>query len=186
MSNTFIPPDYRNTPDATWSTADLCDLALNDPSLELRIFPPAYRAFGGRSWYFGQVVAVPAPDGGGGVSLATLLAEPGHGKVLLVDGGGSSAAAILGDRMAGIAVQNGWSGVVIHGHVRDVRELARMPVGIHALNAVPNRAASMPTVAAGPQVTLHGITVRSGQWLYADEDGIVVLARRHTEGKPAA
>lgn len=186
MTDTFTPPSYREAPDANWSTADLCDLALQDPAWGLRVFPPAYRAFGGRAWYFGQIVTVPAPDGDGAMSLARLLAEPGQGKVLLVDGRGRAAHAILGDRMAGMAVQNGWSGIVIHGCLRDVRELARMPVGIHALGAVPNRAAVMPTAVAGTQVTLHGHTIKRGEWLYADEDGIIVLARRHTEGKPAA
>ncbi|MVW78283.1 ribonuclease E activity regulator RraA [Bordetella sp. 02P26C-1] len=177
---TFVPPSYDNAPDTTWCTADLCDLALNDPTLELRILPPAYRTYGGRSWYFGEIVTVDAPRPGGAMSLAPLLSQPGNNRVLLVDAQGSPTQAILGDRMAAMAVQNGWSGIVIHGYVRDTRILARMPVGVHALGSIPTRAAEMPPAAAAPQVTIHGHRVKSGEWLYADEDGVIVLARRHT------
>lgn len=178
---TFTPPSYADAPDTNWSTADLCDAALADPSLELRILPPAYRSFGGRSWYFGEVVTVKAPQLDGAMSLAPLLTQPGKNRVLLVDAQGSTTQAALGDRMAGLAVQNGWSGIVIHGFVRDSAILARMPLGVHALGTVPNRATTMPTAEASEHVTLHGHRVKTGEWLYADEDGIIVLSRRHTD-----
>lgn len=177
--STFVPPSYDNAPDTTWTTADLCDLALTDPSMELRILPPAYRPFGGRSWYFGEVVTVTAPSPDGALSLAPMLSQPGHNRVLLVDAHGHPTQAVLGDRMAAMAVQNGWSGIVLHGFVRDTRILARMPLGVHALGAVPTRAVSMPPAAASEHVTLHGHTVTAGEWLYADEDGIIVMSRRH-------
>lgn len=87
--------------------------------------------------------------------------------------------AILGDRMAGMGVQNGWSGVLVNGHVRDTPVLARMPLGVHALGAMPNRPAAMAPAQAGEHVRIQGVTVRTGDWLYADTDGVIVLARRH-------
>lgn len=177
MTPTFLPPSYDAAPDTQWSTSDLCDRALGDASMGVRVMPPSYRAFGGRSWYFGQVVTVPAR--GTAHSLAELLAQDGHGRVLLVDAAGTSNHAIFGDRMAAMAVQNGWNGVVIHGYVRDARVLARMPLGVHALGTVPNRPSVMAPAMAGEEVTLHGYRVRSGEWLYADEDGIIFMARRH-------
>jgi len=177
----FTPPSYDNAPDTTWSTADLCDLALNDTSLALRIFPQGYQTFGGCRWYFGEALTVTAPHTGGAMSLAPVLSQAGHRRVLVVDAEGSSAQAILGDRMVAMAVQNNWSGIIINGFVRDTRVIARMPIGVHALGAVPNRAAVMPPAEPTPSITLHGFTVTSGDWIYADEDGVIVLARRHTE-----
>src|SRR3546814_1992510 len=69
----------------SWTTADLCDLALSTPALNLRVLPPDYRSFGGRPWYFGQVLAVLAADTNGGFSLAAILSEAGLGRVLVVD-----------------------------------------------------------------------------------------------------
>ncbi|ARP93188.1 ribonuclease E activity regulator RraA [Bordetella genomosp. 13] len=186
MSEPFTPPSYRNAPDVIWTTADLCDQALQDPGLGLRVLPPVYRSFGGRPWYFGQVQAARAAQPDGALSLAALLSEPGRNRVLVVDGGASLAHAVLGDRMAAMAVQNGWSGVLVHGCVRDVHALGRMPVGIHALAAVPNRPSAMPPAIAADRLDLHGIAVRTGDWLYADDDGIIVLSRRHTDGDGTA
>jgi len=185
MTQPFVPPSYDNAPDATWATADLCDLALEAPQAGLRILPPAYRAFGGRSWYFGALVVVSMPTPDHVPSLASLLSTPGEGRVLLVDAGGVPTHAVLGDRMAAMAVQSGWSGIVIHGYVRDTSVLARMPVGVHALGSVPNRAPAMVPAAAGVQLTLHGQAFRTGDWLYADDDGVIVLARRHTDLRTA-
>lgn len=179
MTASFTPPSYSSAPDVNWTTADLCDTCMGQADWDLRVLPPVFRAFGGRSWYFGQVVAVPSPTADGALSLAGLLAEPGQGRVLVVDGLDSATHAILGDRMAGMGVQNGWSGVLVNGHVRDTPVLARMPLGVHALGAMPNRPAAMAPAQAGEQVQIQGVTVRTGDWLYADTDGVIVLARRH-------
>ena len=178
MTTPFVPPPYSEAPDTQWSTADLCDRGLSDASLDVRVLPPAYRSYGGRSWYFGEVLTVAA--GGEACSLAQLLAQPGRGRVLLADAAGADTHAVFGDRMAAIAVQHGWAGLLVHGHVRDTRILMRMPLGVHALGAVPNRQAIMSPAAEAAEVTLHGHRVRSGEWLYADEDGVIVMARRHT------
>lgn len=179
MSSPFTPPSYSSAPDVNWTTADLCDACMDDADWGLRVLPPSFRPFGGRPWYFGQVVAVPSPSPDGALSLAPLLSEPGLGRVLVVDGMGSAAHAILGDRMAGMAVQNGWSGVLVNGHVRDTTVLARMPLGVHALGAMPNRPSAMAPAKAGTQVHIQGVDVRTGDWLYADTDGVILLARRH-------
>lgn len=182
MTQTFTPPSYRNAPDVTWSTADLCDACMDDPDWGLRVLPPLFRSYGGRPWYFGEVVAVPCPASDGALSLAGVLAEPGHGRVLAVDGMGDVPHAVLGDRMAAMGVQNGWSGVLLNGYARDAEALARMPLGVHALGTRPNRPRNMAQAAAGARVSIQGIEIRSGDWLYADVDGVVLLSRRHTDG----
>ncbi len=175
----FQPPSYDNSPDATWTTADLCDAALGQPDKGLRVLPDAYRQYGGNPWYFGSIVVVPALPQGQISSLAGLLSQSGDGRVLVVDGGPLQNTAIFGDRMACMAVQNGWRGVLIHGYVRDTATLARLPLGVHALGTRPNRAEVMLPAQAGEAVTLHGMSLRTGEWLYADGDGVIVLAERH-------
>jgi regulator of ribonuclease activity A len=106
------------------------------------------------------------------------LAEPGGGRVLVVDGGGSLRRALVGGNVATSAAQNGWAGVLVYGCVRDVAELKSTPVGLYALALNP-----MPTVKQGQglrdvYVQIAGLWIRPGDWLYADADGIV-LSRRN-------
>jgi len=100
--------------------------------------------------------------------------SPGLGQVLVVDGAGSLRRALLGGNLAAAAAANGWAGLLIHGCVRDLAELAATPLGILALGHVP-----MPTdrKAQGQSdlvLHLHGLPVRPGEWLYADADGVVI------------
>jgi regulator of ribonuclease activity A len=108
-------------------------------------------------------------------SVREAVAAPGQGRVLVVDGGGSTRRALLGGNLAAAAEKNGWAGVVIHGAVRDLQELARCQLGIRAMAAVPmatdKRHAGLTDIA----VHIAGVWVRPGEWLVADEDGIVVL-----------
>lgn len=175
---TFQPPSYAAVPDVTWSTADLCDAHMGDPAWGLQVLAPGLRSFGGRSWYFGEVVTAGTP-GGAAMSLVNLLSTPGLGRVLVADAQGDPAHAVLGDRMAALAVQNGWAGVIVNGYVRDARDLARMPVGIHALGTRPNRAQNMQPATSGDPVSALDVQIVPGLWAYADEDGVILMNKRH-------
>jgi regulator of ribonuclease activity A len=104
------------------------------------------------------------------------LEEAGKHRVLVVDGGGSLRRALLGGNLAAAAVRNGWSGIVVHGCVRDSVELARSEVGVRALALVPLPTEKRNTGARDVPVQVAGVWVRPGDWLYADDDGIVVMA----------
>jgi regulator of ribonuclease activity A len=95
-------------------------------------------------------------------------------KVLVVDGGGSLRKALLGGNLGAAAARNGWAGVVIDGCVRDTAELATHAVGIRALAPMPLPTEKRNQGQAEVAVQLQGVWVRPGDWLYADEDGIVV------------
>jgi regulator of ribonuclease activity A len=102
------------------------------------------------------------------------LEEPGAGRVLVVDGGGSMRCAMLGGNLAEMAQNNGWAGVVVYGCVRDCRDLARAAVGIKALAAHPMKSAKRGEGQRDVPVTFGGVTFRPGEHLTADEDGIVI------------
>ncbi len=101
---------------------------------QLSLLAPHYCQYGHKRIFWGEVVTVKCFEDNSKVKQ--LLAQPGQGKVLVVDGG-DGRRALLGDMIAQSAVDNGWSGIVINGYVRDVAALSQMPIGIQALGANP-------------------------------------------------
>ncbi|XVU29016.1 ribonuclease E activity regulator RraA [Actinoplanes sp. CA-054009] len=132
-----------------------------------------FRQYGARAAFQGAAVTVRCFEDN--ALLKSVLSEPGHGRVLVVDGGGSLHRALLGDVIAGLAVTNGWSGVIINGAVRDVAELRTLPVGIKALGSNPRK--STKTGAGDRDVPLQigGCDFHPGAQIVSDDDGIVVL-----------
>jgi regulator of ribonuclease activity A len=104
-----------------------------------------------------------------------VLATPGDGQVLVVDGGGSLHSALMGDLIAASAVAHGWAGVVVHGAVRDVAALRDLPLGVKALGSNPRKSTKEGAGEVDVPVSFGGVTYRPGQRLWSDDDGIVVL-----------
>ena len=162
-----------NTNTLKFATCDLCDAHKNDASGRFRVLPPVFKNFGGIEKFCGEVVTVKCFEDNSLVKVA--VDSAGEGRVLVVDGGASLRRALLGGNLGAAAAKNGWAGVVIDGCVRDVAELAQCSTGIRALAAMP-----LPTEKRGEgqsdvAVQIQGVWVRPGDWLYADEDGIVVM-----------
>jgi regulator of ribonuclease activity A len=156
------------------ATCDLCDAHLSDDSGAFRVLPPAFRDFGARKRFAGEVVTVKCFEDNSLVRAA--VASEGRGRVLVVDGGASLRRALLGGNLGAAAARNGWAGVVIDGCVRDVAELAECAVGIRALACIPLPTEKRGEGQADVTVTIQGVGVRPGDWLYADEDGMVLSA----------
>jgi len=150
------------------STADLYDEhgeALQSCDLQ-------FRQFGGRSAVTGAAATVRCFQDN--ALLKSVLSEPGEGRVLVVDGGGSLHTALMGDLIAGLGVANGWAGVIINGAVRDVAVLRTLDLGIKALGSNPRKSGKTGAGERDVQVSFGGITVRSGDQVTSDDDGIVV------------
>jgi len=160
--------------DSKLVTGDLCDAHKADTDGSFRVLPPVFRDYGKRVRFAGRVSTVRCFEDNSFVKAA--LESSGDGRVLVVDGGGSLRRALVGGNIAAAAARNGWAGVVIDGCVRDSAELALCDIGIRALALVP-----MPTERrnAGQRdvpLQIRGVAVRPGDWLVADEDGIVAMA----------
>ena len=155
------------------STCDLCDEHRQDAAARFRVLPPIFRDFGGRSRFHGRVATVQCFEDN--TSVREAVNSPGQGRVLVVDGGGSVRRALIGGNIAAAAAKNGWAGVVIDGAARDKAELAAADVGIRALALVPMPTDRKAPGQTGVPVRIQGIWVRTGDWLYADGDGIVVM-----------
>ena len=151
------------------STCDLSD----EHGENARIPAPVFRDFGGRTAFHGRAVTVKCFEDNSRVK--DLLATPGHGRVLVVDGGGSTRCALMGDMIAKDAVANGWSGIVVFGCVRDTAVLARLDIGIKAIGTSPKRSTRRGEGTAHIAIDLAGIAVADGDVIVADGDGIVVL-----------
>jgi regulator of ribonuclease activity A len=160
----------------TFATCDLCDEHKNDASGAFRVLAPVFRDFGGLQKFSGPVTTVKCFEDNSQVKSA--VESPGQSRVLVVDGGGSLRRALLGGHLAAAAAQNGWAGVVIDGCVRDVAELAQSMVGIRALATMPLPTERRNEGQRDVAVQIQGVWVRPGDWLYADEDGMVVMPVR--------
>jgi regulator of ribonuclease activity A len=156
-----------------FATCDLCDAHRNDSDGAFRVLPPVFRSFGGQARFAGPVSTVRCSEDNSLVKAA--LDTLGQGRVLVVDGGASLRRALVGGNLAAAAARNGWAGVVVDGAVRDAAELAACAVGIRALALVPMPPAKRNEGQTDVPVTIQGVIVRPGEWLYADEDGIVVM-----------
>jgi regulator of ribonuclease activity A len=133
-----------------------------------------FQAYGGRPAFAGPVATVSCHEDN--TSVKAMVESPGHGRVLVVDGGGSLRHALVGGNLAAAAARNGWAGVVVDGCVRDVAELAVLDIGIRALALMPVPPVRRHAGRVDVPVRIQGVTVRPGDWLVADADGIVVLA----------
>lgn len=154
-----------------FTTPDLCD----EHAAEVRVLAPVLRTYGGREDFFGPAVTVRC-DGDNGL-VKQLVAQPGDGRVLVVDGGGAVLRALMGDQMASQAAANGWSGVLVHGAVRDVEILRTIGLGVQALASVPTPPVRDGVGEVDVPVTFGGVTFSPGDWVYADLNGVVVAGR---------
>ena len=153
----------------TWTTADLCD----DYADTIASCDTPFRQFGARAAFAGRAATVRCDQDN--VLMRQALSESGHGRVLVVDGGGSLHVALMGDEMALLATRNGWSGVIVHGAVRDVGRLRAIELGIKALGSNPRKSAKQGLGERDGEITFGGVTFRPGDLVYADDDGVIVL-----------
>ena len=149
-------------------TADLFD----ELGEAIQSVPMQFRSFGARAAFDGPIRTVRCFEDN--ALLKATLSTPGNGAVLVIDGGGSLETALMGDMIAELAVANGWAGAVIHGAIRDQKEINKLDLGVKALGSNPRK--STKTGAGELDVTLEfaGVTFKVGAHLYSDEDGILV------------
>ena len=108
------------------------------------------------------------------VLVREALETDGQQRVLVVDGGGSTRCALVGDRLAQLAYNNRWAGIVVNGCIRDSEEISGITVGVKALHAVPRKSSKEGAGERDVLVHFAGITFTPGHCLYADPDGIIV------------
>ena len=149
------------------TTPDLSDKYPQVDFLNLQ-----FTNFGKKGFFSGKIETAICPDDNSKVKQ--ILGEEGNGKILIVDGQGSTKVALMGDIIAESAEKNNWQAVIINGCVRDVEALSNFNLGIFALGSVPKKSEKRDRGEIGIKINLGGISIESGNWAYADESGILI------------
>lgn len=155
-----------------FSVPDICD----DFSPEIQVLEPLFSAYGGRRKFRGEVVTIKCFEDNSLVKET--LGSAGHGKVLVVDGGGSMRCALLGDILGAMAAENGWQGILIYGCVRDVEVLRTIDIGVSALSCHPQKSHKRNEGQLNVPIRFADVSFEPGQYLYADENGIIVAQKK--------
>ena len=150
-------------------TTDLCD---NHPDKVRVAEPLTFKDYGGAKLFHGQIETVKCFEDNSLVRKA--LEQNGEGKVLVVDGGGSMRCALLGDMLGELGVKNKWNGIIIYGCIRDSAAMATLQLGVKALATIPLKSNKRNEGQQNIPVRFAGVDFVPGEFLYADEDGIIV------------
>ncbi|HPE61636.1 MAG TPA: ribonuclease E activity regulator RraA [Thiolinea sp.] len=153
----------------TFKTADLLD---EHEDRALQVLQPGFHNFGGQSRFSGRIVTLKIYEDNS--LVRELVAEDGRGKVLVVDGGGSTRCALLGDLLAEKAARNGWAGILVYGMIRDSVDISSMAIGVKALGTFPLKSVKRGVGLRDETVHFHDVTFTPGHYLYSDEDGVIV------------
>ncbi len=151
-------------------TPDLCD---EYPDL-VRVLEPMMKNFGGRQSFGGEIVTIKCFEDNS--LVREQVAQPGKGRVLVVDAGGSKRRACLGDMLAEKAVTNGWEGILMYGCIRDVDVIGTLDLGVQALGSHPMKTEKKGIGELNVEVTFGGVTFIPGEFVYADNNGVVASA----------
>ncbi len=153
-------------------TPDLCD---EYPDL-VQVVEPMFNNYGAKESFGGEIVTVKCFEDNSVVKEQ--VGTPGHGKVLVVDGGASMRAALLGDMLAEKAAENGWEGIIVYGCIRDVDVIAETELGVQALSTHPMKTDKRGLGDLNVPVTFGGVTFKPGNFVYADNNGIIVSPQK--------
>ncbi len=152
----------------TTPTTDLCD--ANEG--QVAVCEPLFADYGGLAAFHGAIVTLKTYEDN--TKVRQLLESKGEGRVLVVDGGGSTSCALVGGNLAALGEQNGWSGIVVFGCVRDRDELETARIGVKAIGHVPKKSKKANRGEINQPVKFAGVSFLPGYYLYADKDGIIV------------
>ncbi|WP_116133361.1 ribonuclease E activity regulator RraA [Tropicimonas sp. IMCC34043] len=149
-------------------TADLFD-AHHD---QIAVIDLQFRSFGRFASFFGPAATLRCFEDH--TPVLAQLETPGQGRVLVVDARGSLRVGVMGDRLAAKAVANGWRGVVINGAIRDSLGIDALELGVRALGTTARRGWLQNPSETAVSVTIGGVSVSAGHWIYADRDSVIV------------
>ena len=156
----------------TFTTADLYDKYGGDLKVALSIF----KDYGAKRIFHGPISTVKTYEDNS--LVRTALEEPGEGRILIVDGDESLRCAMLGDMLAKLGMENGWSGIIVFGCIRDADVIATIDIGVKALNTNPRKSLKRGLGDRDIPVSFAGITFNVGEYVYADTDGIIVSEKK--------
>lgn len=151
-----------------YNTSELCDIYTNT----VDVVEPIFISFGGRSSCGGVVSTVKCFEDN--KLISDVLTTDGTGKILVIDGGGSTRRALLDNNTVQQALEQNWEGIVVYGALRDVDALEEADIGIYALASIPVGSDDLGHGEAEVPVNFGGVTFLPEDHLYADSTGIIL------------
>lgn len=151
-----------------FETADICDEMGED----VQVVASSLQTYGGVDSCQGVISTIWLDEDNSG--LITMLKEPGEGRVAVVDVG-ASYCAVVGENLMGFARDNGWTGIIINGYVRDTQQTKDISVALWALGTCPQKSRKIAVSQRDIEVEFGGVRFVPGTYLYADSDGIIIL-----------
>jgi regulator of ribonuclease activity A len=153
-----------------YNTSQLCDTYAD----LIYVIDPIFSNYGGRHSFGGKVVTIKCFEGTG--LIEQVIATDGIGKVLVIDGGGSTRRALIDINIAEIAANNGWEGIICYGSVRDVDSIEEIELGIQGLVSIPVGANDNEFGESDVAINFGGVTILPDDHIYADNTGIILSA----------
>jgi len=153
-----------------YNTSELCDIYAD----MIDVVEPMFMNFGGKSSFGGQITTIKCFESLG--LIEETLQQPGLGKVLLIDGGGSLRRALVDSDIAQMAFENEWEGIIVYGSIREVDQLDDINIGIQSLASIPVGADDSRTGEVDVAVNFGGVTFLPDDHVYADSTGIILSA----------
>lgn len=106
---------------------------------------------------------------------------PVRGTVLVIAGGSQSRAACLGGVLARDIRDAGVAAVVTDAPVRDSAEIVELGLPVWSRGVTPIAPGKLGGGDVAVEVEIAGVKVRPGDWVIADDDGVVVWPRERLE-----
>ena len=154
------------------TTCDISDKLHPD----VQYLEPVYKIYGAKTSFSGRIVTVKCYEDN--LLVEEALKANGKESVLVIDAGGSMNCAMLGDKRAADAINNEWEGILVHGLIRDSVAINGMELGIRALGVYPLKSIKKGVGDSNLIVNFSGVTFTPGEYLYADEDGVIVVKEK--------
>jgi len=136
------------------------------------VVEPIFSNYGGRYSFGGKVVTVKCFENNG--LILQLASTEGEGKVMVIDGGGSTRRALINSHIAETATKNGWEGILCYGSVCDVDTLEEIEIGIQSLVSIPVGASPSDSGESDLAINFGGVTFLPDDYVYADNTGIIL------------
>ena len=150
-------------------TADLCD---DNKDKKIQVLSAKFKNYGGLKKFSGQIVTVKL-DKSNWLLLEMLRDENGEEKIVVVDNS-QEFYGVVGDKLMAFAKNNNWAAIILNGYVRDTDETKNIDVGLFAIGTCPLRNFEKTDSARGIELNFEGVTFNDGDYIYADNDGIII------------
>lgn len=150
-------------------TADLCD---DNIGKKISVLSSKFKNFGGLKSFYGQIETIRL-DKSNWRLLEMLRDEKGEGKIVVVDNA-QEFFGVVGDKLMAFAKNNNWKAIILNGYVRDTKETKNIDVGLYAIGTCPLRNFEKTNSSRGEELTFEGVNFKRGDYIYADEDGVII------------